>query len=179
MPLVIGFENFGSFPQVKVLHNATAIADGVMSAADKRKLDELSASSVTMLAGKLVGFTLRTTTVGGVGSPVYVDLGSASVKNSWTLNVSAAAVTTDSGPETHYAGDSAQLVVTTNGAGVAALTSASSFGTPVDSGFVGHGKMVPTVSVVGGKVRLTFTPDGDVALPTALCVSGLVVGALA
>jgi hypothetical protein len=177
VPLIIGFGNFSSFPQTKVLPNATATTDGVMSAVDKRKLDELSTSSVTMLAGKLVGFTLRTTTVGGVGPAVYVDLGSANVKNSWTLSVFAAAVTTDSGPETHYAGDSAQLVVTTNGAGVAALTGASSFGTPVDSGFAGHGKMVPTVSVVGGKVRLTFTPDGDALLPTALCVSGLVAGA--
>ena len=122
-------------------------------------------------------FSLHTVSVDDVGDAVSVVLGpaGAGLINGWTVILEGAAVATN-GAETLFNLASSQLKIGSDGSGVAILA-AENLGSPYDT-FVGDaGKLVPSVSIAGGQVLLTFTPVGDPALTIYHGVTGTVASA--
>lgn len=120
-------------------------------------------------------FALHTITVDDVGDAVSVALGPAGVINGWTVILEGAAVATNGG-ETLFNLVSSQIKIGSDGSTVAIL-GAENLGTPYDT-FVGDaGKLIPSVSIAGGQVLLTFTPIGDPALTIYHGVTGTVASA--
>lgn len=122
-------------------------------------------------------FSLHTVTVNGVGEPVSVVLGPAGTINGWTLIIQGAAVAKNGG-ETLLNLASSQLKIGTDGT-VVAIVASENLGTPYDTFLGDAGKVIPSVSIVGGRVLLTFTPIGDPALTIFHGVTGTVASAAA
>ncbi len=122
-------------------------------------------------------FSLHTVTVDDVGDAVSVVLGpaGAGLTNGWTVILEGAAVATNGG-ETLFNLVSSQIKIGSDGSTVAIL-GAENLGTPYDT-FVGDaGKLIPSVSIAGDEVLLTFTPIGDPALTIYHGVTGTVASA--
>jgi len=135
-------------------------------------IQPIAAGNITLLAGQLVGFSVSGDTVNGVGAPITVELGAADVRNAWTVLITIAAVTTDSGAETHHAGAAGLFSVVSDGLGVVALQLATPVGDDEVNTLAGDGKAVPSVSIVNNKVVLTFTLGGDLGIRSYLSLGG-------
>jgi hypothetical protein len=120
-------------------------------------------------------FSLHTVTENDVGDAVSVALGPAGGINGWTIIVEGAAVATNGG-ETLLNLASSQLKIGTDG-NVVVIVASENLGTPYDTFTGDAGKLIPSVSISGGQVLLTFTPVGDPALTIYHGVTGTVASA--
>lgn len=143
---------------------ATSAGPGVVSGEQAAAI-----SSVTMISGHLVGFQFTTRT-----DPVTVVLGPA-IKNAWTLLVLLSSVSLETDPEVWVRSFTVRLVISCDGAGTVAISDSADAAAAYNSGFPGDaGKLIPSVSISNSKIRLTFTPQDAIAVPTAFGATGIV-----
>lgn len=151
--------------------SATAKLTDVGTSNGNFLVQPIEGGTITLLSGKLTGFSVGATITDGVPQTTTVDLGPANVKTAWTVLLTLAANTTDDG-ETLIAQSAALVGVVSDGAGGVDVTLGSNVGGSGYSTFGNDVKAIPTVAVVNGRVILTLTLTGDTGVKANLQYGG-------
>lgn len=152
--------------------SATAKLTDVGTSNGNFLVQPIEGGTITLLSGKLTGFSVGAAITDGVPQTQTVDLGPSNVKCAWTVLLTLAANTTDENAETSYANLSALIGVASNGAGGVEVTLGANVGGSGYNSFGNDVKAIPTVAVVNGRVILTLTLTGDTGVKANLQYGG-------